>query len=85
MADVRCPRCTEPIDIDAFHDIAEDRGETFDQVWAEFRRTGCRVIDGIPCRVSPRAYLVDALTEVFGDDIDGLAGDLADAEALGLI
>ena len=84
--DVRCPRCAEPWHLDAVHDAADWQGRTFQDVWAEFRAKGCQALEpGLRCQVNRNGHLVAALVDAFGHDPDGLASDLADAEALGLL
>lgn len=59
----------------------------FGAVRADFRARGCQAIEGAAatwCQVSPQGGLVSALFDLAGDDLDGFASDLQDAEALGL-
>lgn len=71
--DIRCKVCSEPIDTDEFHDIADELGVTFDKVRKLFYAEGCVGIgyrhntDGQP---NPLAAM---LQDMMGDDIDGLA------------
>lgn len=92
MSDVRCPICGEPWDIDCIHEEVEARVEdkrraTFDSVYAEFRKDGCKTI-GSRCSGTldnGRRVLISELLDFAGDDVDGACSDLADAEFLGLL
>lgn len=61
------------------------------EVRADFYRRGCAALGGPLCtpaegeRAKLRAGASAALHEVLGDDLDGLAAELGDAEALGLL
>jgi len=89
--DVRCRRCGEPVDIDHFHDVAEELGTTFDRVRSAFMAKGCEALGEAQCektawgRDGAGTMIVDALADLLGDDIDGIASELADAEWLGLL
>jgi hypothetical protein len=88
--DIYCTRCGEPWELDTFHDVAAELGVSFDDALARFRADGCAgtgwcapcvlVADG-PARF--RADAMAVLSELSGDDIDGVASDLADFDALG--
>jgi hypothetical protein len=77
--DVYCKRCGEPWDLYGVNhgDMSpEERG----RFWAG---EGCPACFGKEVEKTPfRAQLASALHEVLGDDIDGLAVELEDAEFL---
>lgn len=85
--DIRCPICGEPWDIESLHDEAESNGETFDKVRKLFYSDGCGKVFGVSCeRSTDNAAMLAALAyEVLGDDVDGIASMLMDAESMGLI
>ena len=81
--DVRCMKCGEPWDLDEFHEEAALTGETFQQVQRRFRRQGCSALDGaqcnsVPCEDETGMAVIAAAFEVMGDDVDGIASELAD-------
>lgn len=86
--DIRCPHCAEPWDLDSLHDaVDEGLHEDFAAARKAFTVHGCKAFD------TSHGELIDAgrrnlISEVYalsGDDIDGAASDLEDAEFLGLI
>jgi hypothetical protein len=91
MADIFCPRCGEPWDIDSLHEAYdEDAGEPVPWATAvdRFRRFGCGAMTGAQptCALdptSPRARVakMEMSMSVHPDD---WATDLSDAEYLGL-
>ena len=74
--DLYCQRCGEPFDIFSLQeDMTEEEAQNF--------RSG----EGCPCcfgqeveRQPFRAQLAAALADILGDDIDGLAAEMDDAE-----
>lgn len=86
--DLYC-KCGEPWDMDSLHDICEDllhAGDTrdYESIWQEakqnFRKQGCRLF-GCDCTNAPnndRYNIQEALFEVLGDDIDGVASTMED-------
>lgn len=38
--DLICSTCSEPVDNDYFHDVAEESGRTYKEVAADFRQRG---------------------------------------------
>ena len=98
--DIPCPRCGESWDIGSLHDEAEARmhgapaegpvyRETYEAVRAEFRRQGCEALKSYGAHCTPgsdpeRVAVAALLHEVLGDDIDGIAVEMEDAELLGL-
>lgn len=84
--DIRCPKCGEPWDLDSLHDAVEDGQATdYRDAQAKFRREGCGLW-GVNCERDDRAAtIVGALMDLAGDDFDGFASDLEDAEFFGLL
>lgn len=85
--DVYCPKCGEPFDPYEFHDAAKTAGTTYAAIAAAFRRNGCAAVD-MACTPRPdshRAALAAEVLELMGDDIDGAAAILEDAERLGIL
>ena len=82
--DIRCPKCAESWDVDSIHDEADYRGETFDAVRREFFANGCVALGGSPCQQTGAGFLAGELADIRGDDIDGLASILKDADLMGM-
>jgi hypothetical protein len=90
--EIYCGRCGEPWDIDSLWDEADARGVALAAVRSDFARRGCLALESYG--VSPadcvrdtgnvRAMASGALMDLLGDDIDGVAALLDDAEALGM-
>lgn len=83
-------------EIDYRCDGAAPSGEAYQKLYrevrSEFYRLGCGAFtaivgSGYVCKESgsSRAVVAGALYDAFGDDLDGVASDLADAEFLGVI
>lgn len=76
--DIYCKRCGEPYDIFSLTDdmTPEEAGR--------FKRgEGCPCCYGKPVEKQPfRAQLASALGGILGDDVDGLAAEMEDAEAM---
>jgi hypothetical protein len=135
MADITCPKCGEPWDMECLHeettyrskidfknlspeakkfsgtvgqigDIPEDKRAAFveymnyktaynawfKEVTADFYKNGCKALtsygereDCTPEEKPMRATVSSALRDVLGDDLDGIAAEMEDAERLGLI
>jgi hypothetical protein len=85
--DIRCPICGEPWDILTLHDEAEWIDETFDKVRERFYSDGCGKVFGVSCeRSNDNASAIASLAyDIMGDDVDGIASMLEDAEFMGLI
>ena len=88
--DIYCHRCGEPWEIDTFHDIADERGETFAVVMSAFQREGCGATGWVAqCERATgdgarmRGDMSAALAEMLGDDIDGIAAMMEDFGAGG--
>lgn len=81
MADIICVQCGEPWDHDELHFAADDTGQTYAEVLAEFRDTGCSALGG-QCNQSAgpaaraRGALFSALLDI--GDVDGAISDFAD-------
>jgi len=98
--DIRCPICGEPWDMDCIHDavqakygrvgyvdgryVQSEYDPYYSRVRDDFRRRGCVAIGGDPCERSERGTTAAVILDFMGDDIDGAAAMLEDAEALGL-
>jgi len=82
LMDIICPRCGEPLELDALHDNPEDL--PFKQALAVFRdpTRGCgQLFNGRPCEDRhslEAARMAGALFDLYGDDVDGVASDLED-------
>ena len=97
MADIKCPRCLEPWDIDEIHEYVSEMGDmfpasasvyTFDSVYQTFRRSGCgAAFDGWKVSCEPdrsgRGVVLSELAELLGDDVDGFAALCEDLDMLG--
>ncbi len=84
--DVYCPKCAEPVDMDYFHDVAAETETTYAVVAGNFRAVGCSAV-GFTCSerdTSGRAAASSALMDLMGDDMDGVAAMLEDAEYMGM-
>lgn len=87
--DVYCPvsGCAEPVDMDYFHDVAEDTGQTYTQVTRDFAVRGCEALGdthNMKDGASWRGEAASALYDLMGDDMDGVASMLEDAEYFGM-
>lgn len=90
--DIYCPVCAEPWEIESLHDVAEEDGRTFTDVRRAFFADGCGVAFaswGVTCEraegsAGRRAQVSAMLAEILGDDIDGIACEMEDAERMGL-
>lgn len=94
--DLYCRHCHEPWDNDSLHEEAEARNGidlmgnvTYQEVAADFRENGCaaltRAFGTQACADRKDGDgIVGALYDLLGDDMDGAASMLEDAEALGL-
>lgn len=85
--DVYCPKCSEPFDLDEFHDIADEQDSTYAKVTAAFRLNGCEAIGSRHGNMEPQrdktydltpAEASSALYDLLGDDMDGAAAMLDD-------
>ncbi len=86
--DIMCLQCGEPVEVDYLAEVAEANDVPVSYVQEQFRENGCIAI-GSTCSEEwvggtggnvPKEA-ASALTDLLGDDIDGLAVALEDAEA----
>lgn len=86
--DIRCPICGEPWDMDELQELLDDEAgpEDYHKAVSLFRSKGCEAFGCSHGEVDEDAALLSSmLMDILGDDIDGLASELDDAEYLGLI
>ena len=86
--DILCSRCGEPWDNDTFHDVAEEQGITYREAVRRFQAEGCGATGWCdPCEPvnSNRTAVAGMLYDLLGDDVDGAAAMLADAEWMGVL
>ena len=88
--DIRCPKCGEPWDIDSLHEEADYQGRTFKEIRNEFVSKGCGSALGNAewCDShanSSAANIASLAFDLMGDDVDGVASMLEDAEQMGLL
>ena len=85
--DIYCGKCGEPWDMDSLHEaVDEGHATSWDDARTTFERKGCGLW-GVKCSSSPdtaRAMASAALMDVMGDDMDGVASMLEDAESSGM-
>lgn len=85
--DIYCPICSEPVAVDEFRYVADERGLPASQVRAEFYQDGCVALLS-RCNASTvgsdRGRIASELYALLGDDIDGAASLLDDIDALGI-
>ena len=74
--DIFCPICNEPWDISCLHDT----NLPYAQAKADFFARGCKALGSTCSTTRWPATGIDLheLYAEFGDDLDGLAGDLED-------
>lgn len=79
MADVHCPTCGEPWDTDELHEVADERGLTFRETFADFRTRGCEALltSHNGNEADPR---IAATYQLLGDDVDGASSMLEDLD-----
>ena len=85
--DIKCPICGEPWDMDELHELIPDECEDYHKAVSLFRNKGCEAF-GCSHNKTPdkqSANLSSMLMDVLGDDVDGIASELDDAEYLGII
>lgn len=82
--DIACPRCGEPWDVDSLHLEAEESERSFSEVRADFAKRGCLALATAfgPQSCQPvrnfKTAATSALFDLLGDDVDGIASELAD-------
>lgn len=76
--DVYCPRCGEPYELDYVqHEISPEERRDF---WAG---KGCQSCKGKEITKKPvRAEISGVFREILGDDVDGIAAEMEDAESM---
>ena len=97
MADIKCPVCCEPWDIDELHEYVRDVAEvmpkvsasvSFSSVYDAFKLHGCGVafdLWKVSCEPdrSGRGVVLAGLADLLGDDVDGFAALCDDLDMLG--
>jgi len=77
VSDIYCPKCGEGCDMWEFDTAAERK---------KYTTQGCAAVGFYECEPNPnRSALVAAVAEIMGDDLDGMANMMEDAEAMGLM
>lgn len=82
--DILCPKCGEPWDHDTLHEVAEDSDKPYDTVAADFRARGCEAL-GTKHSAGEAHPVISAVYDMLGDDMDGAASMLEDAELFGYL
>lgn len=85
--DIHCIKCGEPVDNDYLHEVAEDNGKSYHENLSAFYTDGCTALE-MQCNDIPnhKAAQVSSLArDLMGDDVDGIASMLEDAEYMGLM
>lgn len=81
--DIRCTQCGEPWAVDSLHDlVAEGAAVDFSDARRVFALEGCSAF-GTSHAATTASPAIAMLTDLLGDDVDGLAAELEDAAALG--
>lgn len=93
--DIRCPKCGEAVDAIelnfAAEDIEQHEGIPYDiaykRISADWQVKGCLALGYLHAERPNKgaADIAAALHDLLGDDIDGIASELSDAEYFGLI
>ena len=80
--DIYCPKCGEPWDHDALHDMwARGKKVPYAQACKAFQTKGCRAFAGARCNTdkdTERALRAKVVYDVLRDDMDGAAAILSD-------
>lgn len=83
--DIYCHKCGEPWDVFAVHELRlSTDGGTVEDIQAGKGCPVCKWGTDAPAKPPKRAEFASVLSDLLGDDIDGLAAELEDAEFLGL-
>jgi hypothetical protein len=90
MFDVTCRNCGEPWENDTLHEVAGELGATYSHMARLFSAKGCGAFIGSsyevrPCKSDTKATARGMLAELLGEDMDGYASMIDDAEYMGLI
>lgn len=95
--DIYCPKCGEPWDNDCLHEEADERknlqlpGADYTTVARQFASKGCAALSAAygPVECTPnnslRAMASDAMFDLMGDDVDGVASMMDDFDYMGLL
>ena len=85
--DIYCPVCSEPLDVLELHTFTGSTAANFEDARRIFVSDGCGTLYGKPCveNRTLRSEVTLALADVLGDDVDGIAAMLEDAEYLGML
>ena len=76
-SEIRCPQCGEITDLWDFDDPKDRR---------LYATQGCEAVGFGRCTPDPqKGSVVSAVADIMGDDLDGMASMLEEAEALGLL
>ncbi len=77
MADLLCPKCGEPWDMDELHEASVP----YEEARSLFRKVGCEVFDtGHNEQIDAEGVeRVKALFEILGDDDDAVSAELEDS------
>lgn len=80
--DIYCIKCGEPVERDYLHDVAEEKGTTFNVVLHQFQSVGCPAVgyqhsDNGEAGAD-RAAAMSAMFDLLGDDVDGAAAMMED-------
>jgi hypothetical protein len=89
--DIPCPRCGELWHADVLHEIMDEaawdgKHLTYSQARKLFQKNGCGAVPGEKlCKTADneKAELARMMFEVLGDDVDGIAAELADFDGFG--
>lgn len=84
--DIYCPvkDCAEPWDLDSLHEEAEESGRTFREVQRDFQSKGCKALENAfgsqkhNTGNAQRAAVSEAMFDLLGDDVDGVAAMMED-------
>jgi hypothetical protein len=77
MRDLSCPKCSEPVENDYLHDIAEEQDRTYKEVLRDFQNRGCEAIGESHGEGGSNPYAA-AMYDLFGDDVDGAINMMED-------
>ena len=87
MADIYCTKCGEPWDMDELHElIAMGMAKDYSAARRLFQQKGCEAFDSKHNEPENKnvANLSAMMFDLLGDDVDGIAVEMEDAEMMGL-